>query len=67
MPAPMTRNRESVLLTQALNVASEIGTALAVLPEDQHPQVHDCLNRALHCALIAAEEVRQQWDRRREQ
>ncbi len=63
----MTRNRESVLLTQALNVAGEVGDALAILPEDQHPQVHACLNRALHSALIAAEEIRQQWDRRREQ
>lgn len=59
----MTRNRESVLLTQALDAASELGTALAVLPQDQHPQVHACLNRALHCALIAAEEIRQQWDK----
>lgn len=59
----MTRNRESVLLTQALMVASEVGTALAVLPEDQNPQVHACLNRALHSALIAAEEIRQQWEK----
>lgn len=57
----MTRNRESVILSKAVGAANGIATALALLPEDQHPMVHSALNRALHCSLIIAEEIRQQW------
>ncbi len=52
----MTRNRESVILTNALKAGTNIGTALALLHDDQHPGVHN--------ALIVAEEIRQQWHQR---
>lgn len=58
----MTRNRECVLLSKATDIASSLATALALLPVDQHPMVHHHLNLALHSALIAAEEIRQEWD-----
>lgn len=58
----MTRNRECVLLSKATDIASSLAIALALLPKDQHPAVHQHLNRALHSALIASEEIRQEWE-----
>lgn len=58
----MTRNRECVLLSKSTGIASSLATALALLPVDQHPMVHKHLNAALHSALIAAEEIRQEWE-----
>ncbi len=57
----MTRNRECVILSKATSAASDLATALALLPVDQHPGVHGALNQALHRVLIIAEEIRQQW------
>ncbi len=57
----MTRNRECVILSKATDIAVDIATALAMLPTDQHPVVHESLNQALHRALIVAEEIRQEW------
>lgn len=57
----MSRNRECVILTNAIAACDGVATALALLPADQHPAVHAALNGALHSALIVAEEIRQQW------
>jgi hypothetical protein len=57
----MTRNRQCVILTKAVGVADDIATALALLPEEHHPQIHAALNQALHRAMIIAEEIRQEW------
>jgi len=57
----VTRNRQCVILTNAISACDGLATALALLPEDQHPGVHKHLNLALHSALIIAEEIRQQW------
>lgn len=57
----MTRNRESVILTRAADNLSEISTALAMLPADSYPMVHEALNRAMHSTIIIAEEIRQEW------
>ncbi|MBS0219155.1 MAG: hypothetical protein JSR91_00285 [Proteobacteria bacterium] len=58
----MTRNRQNVILSKAAYGLNDLATALALLPDDQHPQVHHYLNGALHALLIIAEEIRQEWD-----
>jgi hypothetical protein len=59
----MSRNSECVILSNATGAGVDIATALALLPEDQHPSVHAALNQALHRVLTVAEQIRQEWER----
>lgn len=51
------RNRTHIILTNALNAASEIQTAMCRFDEDHHGQMY--LIDALQNLLIIAEECRQ--------
>jgi hypothetical protein len=46
-----------VLLTQCLTAATDIHTAMCLFDDDHHAQQY--LNKAMHSALIGAEQVRQ--------
>lgn len=58
----MTRNRLHVLMTQFLDAADNIHTAMCHFDEQHAGQAY--LNEALQCALVGAEEIRQELARR---
>ena len=53
----ISANDLHVILTQCLNAAEEIHTAMALFDDEHSAQTN--LNKALHSALIGAEQCRQ--------